>query len=93
MGRVALLGVIALAALTVCVTSKPVYTPDGYQGQAINCPGTAGSWNGCFERAGQIFGPKGYDILSKSDENGFVASGNNASTTNNRSMIIKCKGD
>jgi hypothetical protein len=51
------------------------------------------SWNGCYQRAGEICGKRGYDILQQSGEKGFVASGDFASTTNNRTMVIRCKGD
>jgi hypothetical protein len=79
--------------LAACTTSQPLYTPDGHAGQAIRCAGTINSWNGCYQRAGEICGKRGYDILQQSGENGFVASGDFASTTNNRTMVIKCKGD
>jgi hypothetical protein len=86
---------IALAGLLFagCTTNRAIYTPDGRQGQAIQCPGTANSWNGCYARAGEICGPRGYEILSRTGEEGAVVTQSFASTTNNRSMIIKCKGD
>jgi hypothetical protein len=79
--------------LAGCTTNREIYTPDGRRGQAIQCPGTANSWNGCYARAGEICGPRGYDIISRTGEEGLVVTPNLASTTNNRSMVIKCKGD
>jgi hypothetical protein len=91
----------AVLLLTGCVSSQPIYTADGRQGQAIRCSGKLGSWNGCYQRAGEICGARGYDILQQNEEVGHVASAsvNNgtgnafASDTRDRTMIIKCKGD
>ena len=95
------LAISATLVLTACVSSQPIYTADGRQGQAIRCSGKLGSWNGCYERAGEICGKRGYDILSQNEEVGHVASvqantyggSGFASDTRNRTMIIKCKGD
>jgi hypothetical protein len=54
------------------------------------------SWAQCYEKAGEICGPAGYDIISQVGEQGAYgqagSGGGFASTTNNRSRVIKCKG-
>ena len=97
-----------IPVLAGCVNNKPIYTADGQVGQSISCtPGWTGgiigavanastSWATCYEKAGELCGPAGYDIISQNGESGVYGQGGNGggfvSTTNNRSMIIKCKG-
>ena len=95
-------------ALAGCVNSKQTYTADGSQGHVINCtPAWTGgivgqvaasstSWGTCYEKAGEICGPAGYDIVQQVGENGAYGQGGGGggfvSTTNNRTLIVKCKG-
>jgi hypothetical protein len=97
--------VAACLLLGACVNSTPIHTADGRQGHAISCSGAGlygtyvASWNQCFERAGEICGTRGYDILSKSDETGVLGGssynqyggGASVSTSKNRSMVVRCK--
>jgi hypothetical protein len=92
-----------------CVSSQETFTPTGQKGHVINCtPGWTGgivgavasantSWGQCYQRAGEICGTRGFDILQQVGEAGAYAQvgqgGGFASTTNNRTMIIQCKGD
>jgi hypothetical protein len=107
----ALLAAMAASTLLVagCVNSKPTYTASGQVGHVIQCtPGWTGgligavanastSWGQCYEKAGELCGPRGYDILQQVGENGAYAQGGSgggfASTTNNRMMIVQCKGE
>jgi hypothetical protein len=102
--------VIATGAISLagCSTNKQIYTADGQQGQLISCtPAWTGgivgqiadsstSWGTCYEKAGELCGPAGYDILEKTGEAGVYGQGGGnggfVSTKNNRSMIVKCKG-
>jgi hypothetical protein len=67
----------------------------------LSAAAASSALNGCYERAGEICGKRGYDILSQNEEVGHVASvqastyggSGFASDTRNRTMIIKCKGD
>ncbi len=78
-----------------CATSKQVYTSDGGTGYSINCSGSALNWGMCYEKAGEICGEKGYDVLQKSGDQGAMVSGTQyglfAGSVINRTMIIKCK--
>jgi hypothetical protein len=95
-------------SLAGCVNSQQTYTADGQQGHVISCtPGWTGgivgavanastSWGQCYQKAGEICGAQGYDILQQVGEGGVYGQaaqgGGFVSTTNNRMMVIKCKG-
>ena len=96
----------AAISLAAC-SSKPVYTADGQQGHVVTCtPGWTGglvgavanastSWAQCYERAGELCGTAGYDIIQQVGENGVYGQASNnggfVSSTNNRMMMVKCK--
>jgi hypothetical protein len=106
-----LIGLAAIVAATIslaaCSSSKPVYTQTGDVGHVVTCTpawtgGVVGaiasastSWGECYERAGEICGAAGYDIIDRAGESGMYAQGDRgggfASSTNNRMMTIKCK--
>jgi len=81
--------------LSGCATAKKTYTSDGKEGYSINCSGSALNWGMCYEKAGEICGSKGYEVLEKSGDKGAMLSGNQfgiyGGSVINRSMIIKCK--
>lgn len=86
-----------------CASSKKIYTQDGEPGFALNCSGTARSWDDCYEKAGKLCGTRGYTIIDRNTEHNSTATGyasaNNfygssqfyGSTYQNRTMVIKCK--
>lgn len=108
MTKVALATAVAVM-LTGCVSSQPMYTASGAQGHSITCtPGWTGgivgavanastSWAQCYQKAGELCGARGYDIIQQVGEGGVYGQvGQGAgfvSSTNNRMMIVKCKGD
>jgi hypothetical protein len=97
------------AACGGCVSSQETYTPAGQKGHVINCtPGWTGrivgavanastSWGQCYQKAGELCGARGYTILQQVGEAGAYGQvsqgGGFASTTNNRMMVVQCKGD
>lgn len=87
-----LIGVILVGG---CATAKQTYTADGQLGYSINCSGSALNWGMCYEKAGEICGDKGYEVLEKSGDQGAIVSGTQyglfGGSVMNRSMIIKCK--
>ena len=87
--------VICVAGLSACASSKVVYTAEGKQGYSIDCSGSALSWGKCYEKAGEMCGKKGYEVLQKSSDKGATVSGNQfglyGSSIITRSMIIQCK--
>lgn len=81
--------------LSGCATASKTYTADGKEGYNITCSGSALNWGMCYEKAGQLCGTKGYEVLEKSGDQGALLSGNQyglyAGSVINRNMIIKCK--
>lgn len=80
--------------LAGCITSRPVTLPNGAEGLAINCPGTARDIADCMNRAGKECGGP-YRILTREGgtvtavampigQNIFFASGTK------RTMIVQC---
>ncbi len=84
-----------LFLLCACASATETYTPDGKKGYSLTCSGTARSWGMCYEKAGELCGTKGYNVLEKSGEQGAFANVNGggafATTTNTRTMLISCK--
>ena len=83
--------------LSGCASSSQTYGPDGRVAHSLNCSGTARTWGMCYEKAGEICGAKGYDILEKSGEQGVSVAGNSSgvygSSTFGRTMLIACKSE
>ena len=86
--------------LVVCliggwVTAKQTYSSDGEIAYSLNCSGAANNWGKCNEKAGEICGSKGYDVLTKEGEQGGVASASSsnafASSLHFRTMTVACK--
>lgn len=86
---------IGLLLLAGCASSAPTYTADGRQGHSLNCSGTARTWGMCEQKAGEICGAKGYNILTATSDNGMMATASQgsffATTTVSRTMLIACK--
>ena len=82
-----------------CAISKKTYLPDGSEGYSISCDGAAVGINVCFEKAGQICGSNGYDLLNREGQivpfGTGSASSNQAFVTfgafNTKSIMIRCK--
>lgn len=56
---------IALVAFAVvgCATANKTYGPNGKEAHSISCNGAANSMGTCLEKAGEICGAAGYDVL------------------------------
>ena len=82
-------------SVTACATSRETYTASGEKGHSINCSGMALNWGMCYEKAGEICGEKGFDVIAGGADQGAVITGGQfglfGGTVMNRSMIIKCK--
>lgn len=87
--------ILPCAMLAGCAVAKDTYLPDGGKGFSINCSGTALSWGNCYEKAGDICGARGYDIIAGGSDQGSMVAANQyglfGGTVMNRSMLIKCK--
>jgi hypothetical protein len=91
-----LVALVACAALSACVTARPVSLPNGTQGYDIRCPGGARDISDCMNKAAEVCGGK-YEIL---DRDGNVVGGAAVATSPNsavwvqgihRSLIVSCQ--
>lgn len=95
---------IAVAALVVgCTTSRQVTGPDGRAAHSISCNGAANSMGSCLEKAGDICGASGYEVVNQDGSstpfglvNGrWTPSGGSFRGTSgaivNRSLLVRCK--
>lgn len=82
--------------LSACATSTVTYLPDGSRGHSIQCSGSALSWAQCEQKAGALCKSAGYQVVSRQEDSGASISGTSlgvfGTTTNNRSMLVKCNG-
>lgn len=91
---------IALALATIivlsgCASASKTYGPDGKEAYSINCSGLARTWGMCYEKAGDLCGTKGYDVIGQGSDRGAVVSvnptGGFGGSTISRSLMVKCK--
>ncbi len=89
------LAVLSSFALSGCATASQTYLPDGRAGYTVECSGAANSWGKCYEKAGQICGTKGYNIISQTGDKGNMVSGNQfgvyGGSVITRDLLIACK--
>lgn len=91
-----LAGLVVAVSFVGCASSSKTYTADGREGYSLNCSGTARNWGMCEQKAGELCGSRGYQILSTTGDKGLIAtagSGGNffATTTISRTMLVACK--
>lgn len=98
----AALAAIALAGCGLTHSSK-TYGPSGKEAHSISCRGAANTWASCYERAGEICGRAGYDLVARDGEvtpfgmaSGYAnSSGGSFSGFSggavSRSMLIQCR--
>jgi hypothetical protein len=80
-----------VSALVGCATASQTYTPDGRQGYVIDCSGQALTWGKCYEKAGDLCGSTGYEILSQTGDQGISVAGVFGASVITRSLVIACK--
>lgn len=90
--------ILSLTALVLllsgCASTKQTYGPDGRVAHSLNCSGTLRDWGMCYQKAGEICGLSGYDVLTMNGERGLYVSGTGGiygTTTHYRTMTISCK--
>lgn len=86
----------AIGLVAGCASSSTTYGPDGRAAHAIQCSGAALSWGDCYKKAGEICQSAGYDLITRSGEQGGTAGigafGGFAGSTFYRSMLVSCRG-
>jgi hypothetical protein len=91
--------ILMVLMISSCAISKKTYLPDGSEGYSISCDGAAVGINKCFEKAGEICGSRGYDIVNREGQvipsGTGIANNNNAFITygayNTKSIMVRCK--
>jgi hypothetical protein len=80
---------------------QEVHTASGAKGFTVNCTFDAeklgaGNWGICYQKAGELCGAAGYDVIDKSDDRSTHSTwglyGGSADTINQRVMVVACKG-
>lgn len=56
---------LLISTVAACAITKETYMPDGSKGYSISCDGAAVGMNVCFEKAGDICGASGYDLITR----------------------------
>lgn len=91
--------VYLLAAAIVlggCATSRTITGQDGKPLHKISCDGTALSIDACYEKAGELCGTAGYDIVNQQGQATpfFIASGGSftSGAMVTRTVLARCKG-
>jgi len=81
--------------LSGCASASKTYGPDGKEAFSINCSGLARNWGMCYEKAGNLCGTKGYEVIGQGGDSGAVASvspsGGFGGSVISRSLLVKCK--
>ncbi len=91
--------VVVLIALLLgggCASATQTYGPDGREAYTLNCSGWARTWAMCAEKAGEICGARGYEVIAAGGGTaGTIAtvnpSGGFGGPVIERSMLIRCK--
>ncbi len=87
--------ILATLALAGCAVDKPTYGPDGHAAHSINCSGSALTWNACYEKAGEVCGTDGYNVIAQngasSAAGGAVAGSAFFGPVLTRTLLIECK--
>jgi hypothetical protein len=78
-----------------CARASNTYGPDGKEAFSISCSGLARNWGMCYEKAGDLCGTRGYEVINQSGDHGSVAAVNPSSgfagSVISRSLLIRCK--
>lgn len=57
--------IAVVITLQGCVTSREVFLADGTKGHNVNCSGSGMNYSNCLEKAGEICGALGYQLLNQ----------------------------
>jgi hypothetical protein len=71
---------VALLLAGCGATVNKTYLPDGQQGYAVDCSGAGAELIDCYEKAGNVCGASGYEVVGASGV-GYAS----------RAMLIKCQ--
>jgi len=93
----------SVVVLSGCASASKTFGPDGREVHSINCSGLARTWGMCLEKAGEICGSKGYDVITSVGDRGSFVQGSSAGSAYGyntqisggsvitRNLMISCK--
>ena len=85
----------AAVLLGGCATSKTIIGQDGKPLHSISCDGSALDVGACYEKAGEICGSLGYDVVNQNGSaTPFFFAGRNsftAGTMVTRNVLVRCR--
>jgi hypothetical protein len=86
---------LVVLAFAGCAPATQTYGPDGREAYTPNCSGLARTWAMCAEKAGEICGTRGYEVIAAGGGTaGTIATigplGGFVGPTIERSMLIRC---
>ncbi|MEZ2296487.1 hypothetical protein [Variovorax sp. RCC_210] len=86
---------VVAVALGGCATSRTITGQDGKPVHKISCDGAVQSIDACYEKAGELCGSAGYDVLNQGGDATpfFFASGNSFSSgaVITRTVFARCR--
>lgn len=59
---------LIVLAMTACVTDSAINLPDGSVGHHVTCGGAIFSMGDCVQKAGDVCGPAGYQVIGANGE-------------------------
>jgi len=85
---------VCFFALSACAVARETYLPSGAKGYSIDCSGSAQSWGVCYNKAGDLCGPRGYAVIGGGKENTQMVTANSdmlyAGSMITRTLVIQC---
>ena len=85
--------ILALSSVAGCATpptSPTITLPDGSQGHRADCSRSTGSWDVCYEKAGELCGPSGFYVVDKYDDTTRMAGGHAVNPIVLRTLYFRC---
>jgi hypothetical protein len=92
---VLLLHIVAISALSGCVSTKDIHLADGTIGHVITCDGRELSIETCFETAAELCGTNGFETVTREglSTGRTIAKGStdpNSGAFATRSILVRC---
>lgn len=89
--RTAMVSLLIALAFTACASASKTYGPDGREAFTFNCSGWTRSWGMCYEKAGELCGTSGYDVIGQNVDHGVAVSPGFGGSLISRNLFVGCK--
>jgi hypothetical protein len=85
-------GAVLIVLLTgACATASKTYGPDGREAFVLDCSGLARNWGTCYEKAGDLCGTRGYEVINALGAGGAIIGAYGGGSVMQKSLVIQCK--